>query len=339
MKLTISEVAALVDGEAIGDGALVLTGLNAFDLAKEGDLTFAGGKAYLGRIEQTRATCVLVPQDFAAPCSKTLIKVKDPKVAFALVLARVYQPEKRQPGIHATAAVAAGAAVGKDVYIGPHAVIEDGASVGDECDIGAGTVVGRRVKIGPRSVIHANVTLYYDITIGADVIIHSGTVVGADGFGYVFHDGVQHKVPQTGTVIIEDNVEIGANVAIDRATFGATVIGAGSKIDNLCQVAHNVQIGRNVIMAGQSGVAGSTIIGDNAIIAAQAGVRDNIEIGAGAVIGAKSGVANSVSAGQQVLGSPAREISETKKQFAAMARLTPHASTLARMARKQEKEG
>ena len=323
MNMTVNEVANLVGGKVVGDGTASVGGLNAFDLAQEGDLTFAGSKKYLDRISETKATCVFVPMDFAAATGKSLIQVKDPKLAFALVLSKVHVAPKRKPGIHPSAIIAESARIGTDVYVGPHAVIEDGAVLGDECAIGPGTVVGERVKIGPRTVIHASVTLYRDISIGADVIVHSGAVIGADGFGYVEHEGVQHKVPQTGTVEIEDGVEIGANVAIDRATFGATIIRAGAKIDNLCQIAHNVQIGRNVIVAGQSGVAGSTKVGDYAILAAQAGLRDNITIGERAVVGAKSGVSNDVAPGQRVFGAPARELSEVKKQLAALARLTP----------------
>ena len=338
MTHTVAEIAALVGGQVVGDGSLVVTGLNAFDLAKEGDLTFAGSKPYLARIDETRASCVLVPAAFDGPCSKTVVKVKDPKIGFALMLGETHVPDKRAPGIHPTAVIADSAKLGEDVYVGPYVVIEDDAVVGAGSVVEAGTIIGKRVTIGARCVIHARVTLYHDVRIGDDAIVHSGTVIGADGFGYVEDGGEHRKIPQTGTVEIANGVEIGANVTIDRATFGATVIGAGSKIDNLCQIAHNVQIGRNVIVAGQVGVAGSTKVGDYAILAAQAGVRDNITIGERAVVGAKTGVSRNVKDGERVFGTPARELGEAKKQLAAVARLTPHVQALVRLAKEREEK-
>ncbi len=338
MEFKAGELAALTGGKLQGDADTIITGLHAFDMAGAGELTFAGGPKYLARLDRCRAACVFVPVGFDKPAPMTTIAVADPKIAFFSVLIKTHQPYKPEPGVHPSAVVAPTAQLGRDVHVGANAVIEDDAVIGDATQIGAGACVGRSTRIGARSVIHPNVTLYYDIQIGDDVIIHSGTVIGADGFGYVEHEGRQIKIPQTGTVVIHNGVEIGSNVSIDRATFGATVINEGAKIDNLCQVAHNVQVGKHAILAGQAGVAGSVQIGDYAVLAAQAGVRDNITIGERAIVGAKTGVSNHVRPGEMVFGIPAREIGEAKKQLAALSRLAAHVKPLLQLARKAKNE-
>ena len=337
MAHTSGEVAQLLGGELVGDASVAVTGLNAFDLAEEGDLTFAGSASYLDRIDETKASVVLVSEEFEGTTSKVLIKVKDPKTSFVLLLSKFYVPESPAAGIAPSAIVSDKATIGVDVHIGANAVVEDAVTLGDGTAVGAGCVIGRGTSIGAGCRLHANVTLYHELKIGENVVIHSGSVIGADGFGYVEHEGAIHKVPQTGTVDIAANVEIGANATIDRATFGATVIGENSKIDNLCQIAHNATIGKNVRVAGQSGVSGSTTVGDFAILAAQSGIRDNITIGERAVVLAKAGVSHSVKPGELVFGIPARKHTDALKQMAAVRRLAPHATALARMAAEVEK--
>lgn len=336
MGYTVRDVAALVKGEIEGDASLAISGLNGFDQAERGEITFASSAKFLSRLAQTKADCVLVPTDFEGDGSKTMIRVPEPKTAFFVLLSKFHRPERPAPGIHPTAVVDDSARLGADVHVGPYAVIGAETVIGDRVIIETATVVGRRTRVGNDCHLHPSVTLYRDVTIGNHVVIHSGAVVGADGFGYVVHEGRQVKVPQLGTVVIEDHVEIGANVAIDRATFGATRIMEGVKVDNLCQVAHNVVVGRHTILAGQVGVAGSTKIGNNCVVAAQAGLADNLVVGDRCVVGGKTGVTHSLPEGMRVFGTPAREISQSKRQIAAIARLTKHVRTLVSMAKERE---
>ncbi len=318
--ISVSEIAGRLKGEVIGAGDKEIRGVNSLDLAGPDELTFAD-KNYLSRLDQTRAACVIVPKEFAGPSSKTLIKVENPKEAFLAALYLFYRPEKPGPGIHPSAVIGENVKLGQGVAVGPCAVIEEGAEIGDRTVIEAGAVVGKRVRIGSDTVIHANVSLYHDVRIGSRVILHSGTVIGSDGFGFVEKDGIQIKIPQTGIVIVEDDVEIGSNVSVDRATFGATVIGKGTKIDNIIQIAHNCRIGQNVIIAGQSGMAGGVVIEDNVIIAAQVGIKDHVRVGKRAIIAAKSAVKDDVPPGATVIGIPAKDARVTAKEWATLARL------------------
>lgn len=316
----ISQIAERLKGEVVGPGDKPIHGVNSIDLAGPDEITFAE-KAYLSKLDQTRAACVLVPKEFEGPSSKTLVKVTNPKEAFLEAIYFFYKPEKPKAGIHPSAVIGERVKLGQDVAIGPCAVVEEGVEIGDRTVIGAGAVVGKRVQIGSDTVMHANVSLYHDVKIGSRVIVHSGTVIGSDGFGFVEKDGIQIKIPQTGNVIIEDDVEIGSNVSVDRATFGSTVIGRGSKLDNIIQIAHNCQIGKNVIIAGQSGMAGGAVIEDNVVIAAQVGIKDHVRIGKRAVIAAKSAVKDDVPPGLTVIGIPAKDARVTAKEWATISRL------------------
>ncbi|MDD5085075.1 MAG: UDP-3-O-(3-hydroxymyristoyl)glucosamine N-acyltransferase [Candidatus Omnitrophica bacterium] len=316
----VSEIAQRLKGEVIGAPDIEIRGVNGFELAEPDELTFAE-KDYLSRLGETRAACVIVPKEFKGPSSKTLVKVANPKEAFLAVIYFFYKPEKYLPGIDPRAVIGQRVKLGENVTVSPCAVIGDDAQIGDRTVIEAGAVVGKRVKVGSDTIIYANVTLYHDVRIGNRVTIHSGTVIGSDGFGFVEKDSIQIKVPQTGTVVIEDDVEIGSNVSVDRATFGATVIGKGTKLDNIIQIAHNCQIGKNVLIAGQSGMAGGAIIEDNVVIAAQVGIKDHVRIGKRAVIGAKSAVKDDVPPGVTYIGIPAKDARIVAKEWAILSRL------------------
>lgn len=322
MEKSVKELASLINGEAVGDVAAQIHSLSSIESAKEGEMAFAFSKEHLQRLEETAASCIVVPKEFNFPSKKTLIKTPNPREAFINLLNFFYRPARKKPEIHKQAVISNDASLGKDVYIGPYAVIEDGATIGDNTTIEAGVYVGKETKIGKGTFIYPNVTVYHNCTIGNNVIIHSGTVIGSDGFGFIQKDGIHHKIPQIGKVVIGDNVEIGSNVSIDRATVGETVIGDGTKLDNIIQIAHNVKIGKNVVMAGESGIAGSAIIEDNVTIAAQVGIKDHVRIGKGAIIAAKSAVKDDIEPGKIVAGIPAKDGRELAKELAAVTKLT-----------------
>jgi UDP-3-O-[3-hydroxymyristoyl] glucosamine N-acyltransferase len=245
--------------------------------------------------------------------------------------------EKPAPGVHPTACVGRDVTLGSGVHIGPNAVVKDGASIGDRTVVDAGAVIGERVIVGADCVVHSNATLYRDIRLADRVIVHSGTVIGSDGFGYVQDGKTRVKIPQVGTVVVEDDVEIGANVAIDRSTLGATVIGRGTKIDNLVQIAHNVVIGEHTVVCGLTGISGSVTIGDNVTLAGQVGLADHVAIGSNATIGAQSGVTKDLPGDQYYLGSPAVPIGQASRQYAVIANL-PELSKRVRELEKQIEE-
>jgi UDP-3-O-[3-hydroxymyristoyl] glucosamine N-acyltransferase len=239
----------------------------------------------------SRASCLLVPEAAPEVKGKCLIKVARPKLAFALIAEILHPPKREPPGIHPTAVIADSASLGADVFVGAHVSIGAGASVASGAQIHHGACVGSGVTIGSDSIIHPNVVLYDGVTLGERVILHAGVVIGADGFGYVPDEqNVRHKFPQLGTVVIEDDVEIGAATCVDRGALGETRIGRAAKIDNLVQVGHNVQIGARVVIASQTGISGSTVIEEDAIIGGQVGFGDHARVQAGAIIGSKAGI-------------------------------------------------
>lgn len=325
---SIQEIAGLIKGEVVGDGTKEIRSLGSIESAEENELAFAFSKEHIQILERTNASCVVVPKEFNIPTKKTLIKTANPREAFIGLLNLFHKPYRKDPGVHQNATVSSDARLGTGVYIGPYAVIEEGVKIGDKTTIEAGTYIGKGSRIGNNTLIYPNVTVYHNCSIGNNCIIHSGTVIGSDGFGFIEKDGIRHKIPQIGRVIIENDVEIGSNVSIDRATIGETVIGQGTKLDNIIQVAHNVKIGKNVVMAGQSGIAGSTVIEDNVTIAAQAGIKDHIKIGKGAIIAPKSAVKDDVEPGKIVAGIPAKDSREFAKERAAISRLTKNISKI-----------
>ena len=315
--MKISEIAALLSGELQGDGTGDINGIAGLESAGPSDITFVDGGRALAQAKRSAAGCFLVPLNSAVP-GKNSIAVSHPRVALIKVAAVLLPARRPEPGIHPTAEVAPGARVAQDASIGAQAVIEAGASIGARTHIGAGASIGRGVEIGAECVIHPRVIIYPDVRIGNRVVVHSGTVIGADGFGYVFAEGFHQKFPQLGKTIIEDDVEIGANTTIDRGSLGDTVIGQGSKIDNQVQIAHNVCIGRHCVIAAQVGISGSVRIGDYVMFGGQAGVGDRARIEDQAMIGGGAGVlpGKLVRRGVFVWGTPARPLPEYKETYA-----------------------
>lgn len=325
-----SELALLVKGVVEGDGDVDIRGLGGIESAKTGDLTFAMDEEKLSSAERSGASCILTNKAVRSS-TKCLIRVANPKLAFLIIYNTLNAPRSRGAFIHPTAVVAESARLGKSVWVGPHVSIEDGVDIGDSAIIESNSVIKKNCRLGPFCRIYPNVTLYEDIVLGRNVVLHSGAVIGSDGFGYVKENGRIYKFPQTGKVIIEDDVEIGANTTIDRGSMSNTVIGAGSKIDNLCQIAHNVKIGKNTLIAGQVGISGSTVIGNDVTIAGQVGIVDNITIASNVIIGGGSSVIGPLKEGEVVWGLPARPIRETKRQMAVLSWMTKHFGAISKL--------
>ena len=317
MPKTLSEIAQFVGGTVAGDGQLRITGVNGIKEAKRGELTFLANPKYVSLAQSTKASAIIVSRDLVLKTKQPLIKTANPSLAFAQVVSLLLGDQSYQlKGIHKTAVIAKSAKLGENVAIGPYAVIEEKAVIGDDTVIHGGSYMGYKTSIGKRCLIYPHVTIRERITIGSQVIIHSGTVIGSDGFGFAEVDGIHEKIPQVGTVVIEDDVEIGANVTIDRARFDKTFIGRGTKIDNLVQIAHNVHIEENCIIVAQVGISGSVRVERGAILAGQAGIAGHLKIGEKAIVGAQAGVTKSVPPRVMVSGYPARPHEEAKKTYA-----------------------
>jgi UDP-3-O-[3-hydroxymyristoyl] glucosamine N-acyltransferase len=308
-------------GDVVGDSSLQITGAASLGEAVPGEISFYSDPRYGTLLRKTRASAVFVPSDFAESIATAQIRVANPiKVFEQIVLKFAPKPIKISPGIHPSAVVDPSAQLGRHVSIQPHAVVEAGARIGDDTIIGAGSYIGHETVIGAACLIYPRVTIRDRSRIGSRVIIHSGAVIGADGFGFEMVDGRHEKIQQLGFVQIDDDVEIGANTTVDRARFGRTWIQQGVKIDNLVQVAHNVVIGKNSIIAAQTGISGSTRVGEGVMMAGQVGIVGHVEIADGSVIAAQSGVSKSVPGGVW-FGYPAAPIEETKQQIAWIRRL------------------
>jgi UDP-3-O-[3-hydroxymyristoyl] glucosamine N-acyltransferase len=321
VTLTLQEIAKLSGGELKGDPAHKITGAASLHEAGEGEIAFYNNPKYMPRLRKTGASAVFVPADFSEKTAAAQIRVPDPSKAFEQVVIKLApKPVVFAPGIHATAVVDPSAKIGKGVSIQPHAVIESAAVIGDRTVIGAGSYVGHEAMIGPSCLIYPNVTIRERTRIGARVIIHSGAVIGADGFGFEFFEGHYQKVPQVGIVQIDDDAEIGANTTIDRARFGRTWIQEGVKIDNLVQIAHNVTIGKHSIIAAQTGISGSTRVGEKVMMAGQVGLIGHLTIDDNTVIAAQSGISKDLPGGAW-FGSPAVPLPEAKRQIAWIHRL------------------
>ena len=328
MQKTLGEIAKHVGGELVGGAGVIITGVCGIKEAQEGDITFVANQKYFSLIKTTKASAIIAPLD--VPISgKAVIRTMNPSLAFAQTLNLFLEDEfKPLRGIHPTAIISKEAIIGKDVSIGPFTVIEADAAIGDNATITSGCFIGQHTKIGRGCLIYPNVIIREKVTIGNRVIIHSGTVIGSDGFGFVSLNGVHEKIPQVGVVIIEDNVEIGANVTIDRARFDKTFIGQGTKIDNLVQIAHNVHIGRNCLIVSQVGISGSVVIEDGVVLAGQVGVAGHLTIGEGSVVTAKSGVSKSIPPNTIVWGIPAKPHLHAKRVNAAMQKLPDYVKTI-----------
>ena len=320
MPYTASEIARLIGGAVAGEGSVVLSRFAPASSAQAGDLTFAENEAWFQQAEKSSASAILVDGNFAS-AGKTLVRVPNARIGFAKALELFFPDPPAEPGIHPTAAVASSAQVDPSASIGPHCVIGDSARIGPGTVIEAQAVVGAGCRIGAGSRVFPNATLYPGTEVGARVRIHAGAVIGSDGFGYVADAGIHRKVPQVGNVIIHDDVEIGANVTIDRGALGPTVIGRGTKIDNLVQIAHNVVIGENCLVVAQCGVAGSTRLGNYVTLAGQSGLAGHLKIGNRVTVAAQSGVMRDIEDDQKWFGSPAQPDRQMKRQLLALQQL------------------
>ncbi len=321
--LTTAQIAAVCGGTLEGDSERVITGANTPDQAGPAELAFAANPKAIEQAGSSRAGCLIVPEWFAAQGPWTLIRVSEPRVAFARALTALYGKPRPQASIDPTARIDPSARVGPDCVIGAYVTIGAHSEIGRACSIGAGCHIGEEVYIGENSMLHAGVTVYDRVRIGARVVLHSGCVIGADGFGFTLTADRYEKFPQVGTVEIGDDVEIGANSCVDRAALGATRIGEGTKIDNLVHIAHNCSIGKHVVIAAQTGFSGSVTVGDYAVIGGQVGVGEKAQIEAKAVVGGKAGilVSQRVRAGEPVWGIPARPLRQHLKNLAQLNRL------------------
>lgn len=314
-EFTAAEVARCLGGEVRGDPAIRITGLAPADTAQPGDLTLADDAAFFERANASAAAAILTALDRVS--GKTLIRVPHARLAFARALALFFPESPFAPGVHPSAVVHPEAQLDPTAHVGPLCVVGPRTRLGPRVALVAGVVVGEDCLVGEDTRVFANATLYPRTQVGARVRIHAGAVLGSDGYGYVFEAGVHHKVPQVGHLVIEDDVEIGANVTIDRGALGATVVGKGTKVDNLVHLAHNVRVGAHCLLIAQVGIAGSTQVGDYVTMAGQVGVADHVRIGSRVTLGAQSGVMNDIPDGQIWLGAPARPALQVKRQVIA----------------------
>jgi UDP-3-O-[3-hydroxymyristoyl] glucosamine N-acyltransferase len=335
MPKTAGELALYLKGELVGDPSVVIRSVASLESASEGDLIYADSDKLLPQALASPASVVIVGTEVFVR-GKTFIRVPQPRLAFARALAWLVPEPPVVTGHHASAVIHPTATLGENVAVGPGVVIEEHARIGRNCQIGAGSYVGASVELGDDTVLFPHATVYRHVRIGARVRIHSGAVVGSDGFGYVPTEAGWEKFPQRGAVVIEDDVEIGANTTIDRGALDETWIGAGTKLDNLVHVGHNVRIGRHCVIAAQTGVSGSVVIGDGVVSGGQVGIADHVRIEDRAVLGAQCGIPSykTIRRGQTVWGTPARPLDDFKKSYPYVARLPQMAERLAALERK-----
>ncbi len=326
MKFSASQIAQLLEGEVVGDNSVSVSGLSKIDDSKKGTLSFLANPAYKDFIYTTEASVVIVANDFEPehplPEGCTLIKVEDPYGSFAKLLDVYNQLKYDRKGISPGAHVEQNASIGKDVFIGAGAVIEEGATIEEGVKLFSHVFVGKNARIGANTILHPGVKVLADCQIGQECVLHPGVIIGGDGFGFAPNSANNYKkVAQIGNVIVEDHVEIGANSTIDRATLGHTIIRKGVKLDNLIQIAHNVEIGENTVIAAQTGVAGSTKIGKDCMIGGQVGIIGHLSIGNGVKIAAQSGIGADLEDGSIVQGSPASSIGDYKRSYVGFKKL------------------
>lgn len=325
MQISVAELSALLQGEVVGDDKAVLNKVAKIEEGEPGALSFLANSKYEPYLYETKSTAVLVNRSFipSAPVTTTMIKVDDAYASFTALLEQYANVSLNKQGIAETAAIHAQAKVGNNVYVGAFTVIEGGASIGDGVKIFPQVYVGDRVTIGRNVIIYPGVKIYHDCVIGDNCIIHAGTVIGSDGFGFApLADRSYKKIPQTGNVVIENDVEIGSNCSIDRATMGSTIIRKGVKLDNLIQIAHNVEIGEHTVIAGQTGVAGSTKIGKYCVFAGQVAIAGHLTVADGTSIGGQSGVMSNITTeNAKWFGSPAFDYKDSLRASALFRKL------------------
>ena len=331
--IRLDELARLVGGRVEGDASLPIRGVNGLAEAGPGEISFLANPKYAPLLASTRASAVVVPEGI--PCPVAALRAGNPDLAFARIAARFTEDVGRPaPGVHPAAVVSPRAKLGKDVAIGALTVVEDGAVIGDGTVLYPQVYVGAEAEIGPGCLLWPQAVVRERCRLGARVILHPGAVVGSDGFGFATEKGVHHKIPQVGIAVVEDDVEIGAGTTIDRARFGRTVVGRGSKLDNLVQVAHNVTIGPGCLVAAQAGISGSTRLGAYVVLGGQAGLSGHLEVGDRAIVTAQAGLAKDVPPGVMVGGEYAKEFKRHMKELGALGRL-PEALEEIRKLRKE----
>lgn len=317
MEFTAKMIADFLKGTLEGNPDETVTNISRIEEGKKGTLAFLANPKYEKYLYSTEASIVLINKDLklVKKVSSTLIRVEDAYQAFASLLNLYTSSLPQKVGIDPNSFISETATYGKDCYIGAFSFLGDNVKVGNNVKVYPQVYLGDNVTIGDNTILYPGVKIYKECTVGKDCILHAGTIVGSDGFGFAPSTGAFQKIPQIGNVIIEDNVETGSNVSIDRATIGSTILRKGAKLDNLIQIAHNVEIGENTVVVAQSGIAGSTKVGKNCMIAAQAGIVGHLSIGNEVKIGAQSGVTSSLKDGELVLGSPAHNFSETRRSM------------------------
>jgi len=332
MKRSIKELADFLGCTVEGDAAAPVSGVASPVSASAEDLIYVESPRHLDQAASSAARCVVIAPGLSLP-EKVLLRATNPKLAFARAAAWIIPPSPIAQGIHPTALIARSAQLAPGAAVGPYAVIEEDARIGEGSEIGAFCFLGRGVRVGEGCRLFPRVTIYPGACLADRVIVHSGAVIGSDGFGYVAEGGKRRKFPQVGEVLIQDDVEIGANTTVDRGSLGRTEIGVGTKLDNLVHIAHNVSIGENTVIAAQTGVSGSSAIGRNVAIGGQVGVADHCDIEDDAVIGAQAGIptGKTVRSGQIVWGTPARPLDKFKRQFAWFSRLPELAERVRRL--------
>ncbi len=338
--MQVKELAAWLGVTYEGEGTNEVREVAPVETAGAGDISFVSGRAAAKLAKNSGATCLVVPPDFLNEPKRLIIRAASPRAAIAKIIQRLYPKIETQPGVHPSAVLGPGVVLGHGAYIGPHACLGAGVHLGAGSSVGAGCVVGDYVEIGEQSVLHANVTIYRDVSIGNRAILHSGCVIGADGFGFVLSERAYEKFPQIGRVEIGNDVELGANCCIDRAALGVTSIGDGTKIDNMVHVGHNCRIGKHVVVAAQTGFSGGVVIGDYAVIGGQVGVGDKVRIEPRAVLGSGSGVLTSkiVRAGQVMWGTPARPLKQYLAQLASFGKLPEMQKDIRELKKKNKPE-
>lgn len=330
---TAAELATELNGEIIGDGCVNITGFAPAVAARPGDLTFAENEKFFATAEQSAASAILVDGDFKS-AQKVLIRVKNARIAFAKILPIFFPEQKFEPGVHPSAVVDPSAKIDSSAHIGPHCVVAENVKIGARTILEGGIHVSANSILGDDVRIFPNVTLYCRTQIGNRVRIHSGAVIGSDGFGYVFDSSFHRKIPQTGNVVIHDDVEIGANVTIDRGALGPTTIGKGTKIDNMVQIAHNVTIGEHCLIIAQTGIAGSCTLGNYVTVAGQVGLAGHLRIGDRVTIAAQSGIMHDIPKDEKWWGTPAQPAQQMKRQLIAAQQLPKLIKRVAQLEKK-----
>jgi UDP-3-O-[3-hydroxymyristoyl] glucosamine N-acyltransferase len=335
-SLTTAQIAALCGGELEGDPQRLIQGANTLDRATSDEIAFVANRKAVEGAFRSQAGCLLVMNDFKAKGSSSIIRVPEPRSAFARVLHVLYEKAQPQPSIDSTAIIAATAQVSPDCTIGAYVTIGQRTIIERNCRIGNGCFVGEEVHIAAGTILYPNVTIYDRVRVGARVILHAGCVIGADGFGFTLAGDHYEKFPQVGTVVIEDDVEIGANCCVDRAALGLTRIGCGTKLDNLVHVAHNCEIGSHVVVAAQTGFSGSVVVGDYAVIGGQVGIGEKARIESKAIVGGKAGIltGQTVHPGEPVWGIPARPLRQHLKGLANVGKIPQLLEDLTTLKRK-----